>query len=238
MIYGLVRPFLPRGYHRYPVADGRLYLNLHESPLMLARVLRTYERPKMKAMRQHLRSGDICADVGANKGDFSLLAARQVGPSGRVLSIEPESENFRWLMRSVAGLNQVECVQVALGREVGEASLRLGAKSGAHSLSAAQPLKQTGAENVHVSTLDTLTGGRLDVAKIDVEGFEVEVLAGAQESLQNLRALFLDLHPSAGVNTEEVMADLVAKGFTLFTSAGERTKPVPRIKEVVALRQS
>jgi FkbM family methyltransferase len=127
-----IKPILPRGYHRYRVPGGRLYLDLRESSMMLARALHIYEPEKVAAFREHLRPGMTFVDVGANKGDFTLLAASLVGPSGRVISVEPGPTNQRWLQRSVAesGYRNVECVEAALGATPGTAILSLTALAG------------------------------------------------------------------------------------------------------------
>jgi hypothetical protein len=73
--HGVVSWLIPDRYFPYRLAGGRIYLNVKESPMMLARAFGMYEVEKMEAVRVLLRPGATFVDVGANKGDFTLLAA-------------------------------------------------------------------------------------------------------------------------------------------------------------------
>ena len=76
-------------YKPYPFAGGLIYLDVDESPHMRRRVEGTYEPNKVAAVQRLLATGGTFIDVGANKGDFSLIAARTAGPEGRVIAFEP-----------------------------------------------------------------------------------------------------------------------------------------------------
>lgn len=196
-----LRSLLPRGYHAFPGAGGWIYLDVRESPMMLARALRAYEPEKAASLRAALRPGMTFVDVGGNKGDFALLAARLLGGDGRVLCVEPEPENASWIRKS-ATRNRYETIEViaaALADRDGEDTLFLGAKSGWHTLVAGDA--HVGAVTVPIRTLDSLLRERgierVDVVKIDVEGGEDRVLRGAADALsgEHPMTLLLDLHP-------------------------------------------
>lgn len=95
---------------------------------MFARTIGTYELQKHRAIDHFLREGDAFIDIGANKGDFSVHAALQVGATGRVVAFEPEPENFEWLEKGVreSGLNNVTLEKAAVGAEDGVWDLILG----------------------------------------------------------------------------------------------------------------
>jgi FkbM family methyltransferase len=142
-------------------------------------------------------------DVGANKGDFSLLAARAMGDNGVVIAIEPAPGNCEWLERSVKA-NGYKCIEVlpnALSDSEGEAELFLAELSGWHSLVKSPRKQLTGSVVVKTRTLDDVIAERglpsIDMLKVDVEGGEVAVLAGATETLTapGRRLVLLDLHP-------------------------------------------
>ena len=83
---------------------------------MLNRVLayRGVFEPGLTAfIRQHVRPGEVCADVGANVGYFSLLLAQQVGPQGCVVAVEAAPGNVRKLQRNLAANGWAERVRVA-----------------------------------------------------------------------------------------------------------------------------
>ena len=226
--------FLPRGYHAYPAPGGWLYLDVRESQMMLARVLRIYEPDKFAAMRLRLRPGDVFVDVGANKGDFSVLAARLVGPRGRVIAVEPEAANADWIERSVARnkYRNVEVARVALAESAGEATLYLGEKSGWHSLISADGVVTTGEVVVPTQTLDELLAergvARVDAIKIDVEGAEERVFAGASRTFGGTdpMTLLLDVHPGRGVDPIRVAHQLRGWGFTLDDDVTAMTKSI------------
>ena len=86
---------MPSFYRPYHVAGGRIYLDITESPMMLARALGGYEVAKHEAITSVLSPGSTFIDIGANKGDFALLAAKIIGTSGSVMAFEPEPVNCK-----------------------------------------------------------------------------------------------------------------------------------------------
>jgi FkbM family methyltransferase len=233
-----LRPLLPAGHHGYPGLGGWTYLDLRESPMMLARLLRIYEEPKVQALRSVLRPADVFVDVGGNKGDFSLIAARLMGDRGRVLCVEPEPGNVHWIERSVARnrYESVEVLPIALADRSGSATLHLGEKSGWHSLLTTDGVAVTGEVEVPTARLDDVLAERgierVDVIKIDVEGAENQVLDGATATFTGTHRMtvLLDLHPGRGVDPVATCQRLVAWGFTLHDAVG------PNSKSVVAVR--
>jgi FkbM family methyltransferase len=139
-----------------------------------------------------LTSGMTVLDVGANVGSFTLLASRLVGPTGRIIAVEPVPENWGCLAKFIDEnhLGNVETAEIALGDQNGELLLDLGAKSGGHSA----VLRRTGRYiSVPQRTLDSLveefTIRDLGFMKIDVEGYEPEVLRGAEETIRRTRPI-------------------------------------------------
>jgi FkbM family methyltransferase len=213
------------GYRPYEFAGGLIYLDLSESPMMRARAKGVYERAKVNFAQSYLRPGMTFVDVGANKGDFTLIAAKAVGELGRVLAFEPEPENCHWIRESIE-LNQyrnVELLRLALADAEGVATLYLGKKSGWHSLIASPKQQRAGGGAIRVRTqrLDEVlverNCDRVDLVKIDVEGAELDVLRGAERTLAGNRqlALLLEIHPSKGVDPGEVCNLLAENGFSL-----------------------
>jgi FkbM family methyltransferase len=182
---------------------------------MLARALRLYETGKIQAFHDFVRRGMTVGDIGANKGDFTLLAAKLVGPSGRVVSVEPNPTNQHWLGRSLdeSPYQNVECLEVALGSAPGTATLHVANKSGWHTMLPGLIDRSEGELQVEVRTVDQI--GPFDAIKIDVEGFEEHVLRGARQTLADdaLSVVFLDLHPHLGADVPSVLRLLTDAGF-------------------------
>jgi FkbM family methyltransferase len=142
-----------------------------------------------------LRRGRVVFDIGAHVGFYTLLAAECVGPSGRVIAFEPVPANLGYLRRHVA-LNRMKNVSViasAVSDREGKAWFEEG-----HSSSTGH-ITDHGRFQVDLVALDSLCfRGELplpDVIKIDVEGAEADVLAGARSVLlQACPILFVATH--------------------------------------------
>jgi FkbM family methyltransferase len=220
----LLKPILPNRYLPYIVPGGRIYLNIKESPMMLARVFRQYETPKRLAIQAMLKPGMTFVDIGTNKGDFALLAAAVVGSSGQVLCFEPEPVNCYWVRKSIElnGYRNVKVHEFALGDANEETQLYLGRQSGWHTLLPSQPDRDRGSIPITKRTLDSVLSEakleKIDVMKIDVEGAEMAVLRGAVETLKRNSdmLLLMDLHPSLGINPVEVCKFLHGFGFSVY----------------------
>jgi FkbM family methyltransferase len=166
-------------------------------------------------------------DIGANVGYFTTMAARAVGPRGRVLAVEPEPHNFELLSSNVVdnGLDCVDLVQAALGSTRGEASLFLNADNhGDHRLWSNSP-DAVGRQTMTVPTwtLDELVAAHdldhVDVVKIDVQGYEHEIAKGMIDLLESADRLSIlsEFWPygieRAGGSPEGYLAEFRTRGF-------------------------
>jgi len=145
-----------------------------------------------------LQEGMTVVDVGANHGLFSMEAAHFVGSTGRVYAFEPTPELYAHLRKhlEVNHLKNVYLLEKAVGSFDGNAKLRVHHEcTGLNSL-ASQDLVWQGSIliadqviNVPICKLDTVVHSKnishIDILKIDVEGFELEVLQGARLILVN-----------------------------------------------------
>jgi len=242
-----IRWLIPNRYFAFSVPGGRIFLNLHESPMMMQRAFGIYEPEKFNAVQRLLPRGGTFIDIGGNKGDFALLAAQAAGARGRVVCVEPEPTNADWIRKSIAlnSYGNIEVCEVALSDGEGEARLHLGEKSGFHTLLEGAPDRECGSITVKTQTLDSLLSDRridhVDLIKIDVEGAEMLVLRGATQTLsQNQNVILLiDIHPVLGVNPDEVLSFLSACGLHTYRMGSEKEAvqpPSPRLTEVLASR--
>jgi FkbM family methyltransferase len=189
-VYRLLSRLAPNRFEIYRIDSGLIYLNVHEQPMMVQMAMGSYEPAKQAMIRKHLRPGMTFIDVGANMGYFTLQAARIVGDSGRVVSIEPAPQNFLLLQKSIelSGYSNTIALPIALSDRDGSAGLQILGRSTEHTLA---PLKVTDLPRVVVETrtLDSVVVeqklSRVDMLKIDVQELEIEVLRGAERTLRD-----------------------------------------------------
>jgi FkbM family methyltransferase len=158
-------------------------------------LLRDWVEPELRELDQLLSPGEVFIDVGANIGLYALKAARLVGPGGRVVALEPGQAACDQLVANLA-LNDFRCVEVvrkAASDNDGHAVLHhveLGNDPQAFSLIENLSAGDRG-ETVETVKLDTMVAAmgltRIDLIKIDVEGAEPMVLAGARECLARFK---------------------------------------------------
>jgi FkbM family methyltransferase len=164
------------------------------------------------ALQELLTPGDVFVDVGANLGYYSLLGSRRVGPGGHVYALEPAPETYASLCRNLK-LNRaanVTPLQAAAGSAEGTAALfgprpgNTGTSSLRRVSNAVVPGGEVGDESTEVRlvALSSLVPDeeleRLRVVKIDVEGYEAEVLRGLEPVFERgLRpAVIVEIHAS------------------------------------------
>lgn len=162
-----------------------------------------------------LRPGSVLWDVGANVGAVSLLAARLVGPQGRVVAFEPDPDNVGRLRRNLEAnhADNVDVVEAAVGAGEGTAHFQPGDGGGETGRVV------TGRDGIEVAltSLDAAAGKGLpppDVVKLDVEGLEVDVLRGGRELLGGRRpALVVEVHEAG--NEARLREELEPLGYAL-----------------------
>lgn len=134
-----------------------------------------------------LANPDVIFDIGAHVGESSLQYAGYF-PTSRIFAFEPVADNYKQLKLNTKGIKNIRCINKAVGGEVGLSQIALdGTNTQAHSLA------KTGGdrhrtETVRVTTVDSFAlaeNARPNFIKIDVEGFELEVLRGAEQTLRS-----------------------------------------------------
>jgi FkbM family methyltransferase len=141
--------------------------------------------------RLGLRPGATVFNLGANHGVIALMLANAVGPEGRVVALEANPYDARTAARN-AGLNgahQLTCINAAVAAERGEVSFALGGEVDDGS-------GKLGGVKVPALSIDDLAGehGAPEIVVMDVEGYELEALAGAQRTLEERPDWFVEVH--------------------------------------------
>ena len=152
----------------------------------------------MAFILQSLRPGDLFVDVGANVGSYTVLAAG--GAGANCLAFEPVPSTFVNLLDNIR-LNNIESKATPRNIAIGAASASLAFTTGLHTVNhvVADGEAVGTTIRVPVEPLDSvLAGSPVTVMKIDVEGFETEVLNGASDAMQrdSLLAVVMELNGS------------------------------------------
>ncbi len=150
---------------------------------------------ELELLGRFVRPGDVAIDVGANIGTHTVFLARAVGDSGVVHAIEPQPLLHQLLRGNVDlnGLDNVMCIHAAAGAAPGRVTVPVLDPATRQNFGALRLGNQGRGEPVDVVHLDDLSLGRCNLIKIDVEGAEVDVLAGARNLIAAHRpALFVE----------------------------------------------
>lgn len=153
-----------------------------------------YEQATTLFIQQHLKPGDTFVDAGANIGYLSLAAAAVVGKNGFVHAFEPVKSTYA-LLKNNAELNefsQINCHPLGLGSRNEEAVIYSEDQNRGGASIVNQRSEQK--EIIQICPLDTiLEGEKVDLLKVDVEGYEFEVLKGAEQTIRkNHPAIILE----------------------------------------------
>jgi len=194
-----------------------------------------YEADVARYLGQAMRPGQCALDIGAHIGVYALQMARWTAPGGRVIAFEPNPETAEILHRHVImnGFERsVRVERMAIGRVPGVSSLFGAAGSGTSRLGRPNPQSQesgTVERTVPLQTVDAYCaahGVNPDWMLIDVEGYELDVLAGARETIArrgSALSIVVEFHPTlwemsgasrAGVEALVASIGRVARGLT------------------------
>jgi FkbM family methyltransferase len=197
-----------------------------------------YERSTKIAIRRWVRTGFVALDIGANIGTHSLELARQVGATGAVFAFEPTIFAYSKLLNHLA-LNPI------LARTVKAERLLLAASDdrlpvvqvysswplihevGLHAIHAGRSQSTDGARIISLDTyLNRTRVQTVDFIKLDVDGFECEVLEGGQECLEKFRpTILMELAPyclrERGASLERLVDLLACRGYRFAKLNGE-----------------
>jgi len=212
-------------------------------PYRLKMLTGRYEAVEIALMRRFLRAGDVIVDVGANVGYLTRFFAQAVGPFGKVYAFEPNPLIFPLLTRNVAKFRQVAVFDVGLSTNETEMPLFIpgsnhavasfvreypathvfGGKSRQlHSVAAKLVRGDEFMAKIDIDNSDRRRERMIDILKVDVEGWELNVLAGLEETIMSSKkiTIFCEYNPSAlecaGRIPRELLDWLLDRQFVLF----------------------
>jgi FkbM family methyltransferase len=225
-----------------------LVLNRDDAIVSGNLALGCYETFNLELFRKMLRPGMHVLDVGANIGLYSAIAAKAVGATGRVIAIEPDPNNVRFLKltRDRNELTNLAIIQKAAGDENRQAFLYLCDSNKADHRTYDEPSRKK--IPIEMTTVDSVVErenfDNVDVLKIDTQGFEMFVARG----MANLVERSLDLKvmmefwpwgiARAGGSPSALLEFFTSRGFSvsMIDDSHNRVIPLTDFGELLALK--
>lgn len=206
-------------------------LNLYtDSKLSDILIFQPFEIEEQCFLKYYLKKGGIFVDIGSNIGLFSLIAAKIVGEKGRVYSFEPTPETFFRFKQNIE-LNKKENIypyNIAISNQTGLQDLSISHDGYDAWNSLGKPSAGEDIERIKVNTLsfdefiNQFNIEKIDLIKIDVEGWELNVLNGGQHyfNKSNSAAILIEFGDinlqNAGFKSKELYDLLLSFGYNLY----------------------
>lgn len=183
-------------------AYGARFLCSHENYIEREILLRgSFEPESTAATQRYVNDGSVTIDVGANVGYYSLLLSHCAGPTGQVHAFEPTRWAYERCLRNLELNRARRGAPISVNRTGLLARERAGYEAIESQFSARTLAYQT-VEELRFTTLDAYCKAqgitRIDFMKVDVDGYDAQVVEGAYETLANSHATLLcELHDAA-----------------------------------------
>jgi FkbM family methyltransferase len=223
-------------YLERKVNDYRMLLDLNDKGISKElTLLASREKEHSLILKNELKSGMAALDIGANIGYYSVMMGKIVGGNGKVYAVEPSVSNYHMLNLNLHLNNMekvVEAFNLGISSRTGTGKFYLSEKSNwhtfypkVHSNDLTESLKDTTPVDVPVITVKDFSAGKrkIDLIRMDIEGYEVEVLDSIAPMLQNNEfspKILFEVHRSRYDDKEHNMKPVLKKIF----AAGYHTK--------------
>jgi FkbM family methyltransferase len=182
-------------------------------------------------IQSFLQAGDTYIDVGANIGVTAIPGAMAVGNSGKVIAFEPHPRTVNYLRENILlnNLNNIEVQNCALGDVRGTTYFT------DKSSDDMNKVVSTDKSNIQVpiSLLDSFTEqyDRISLLKVDAEGYEKFVLAGAAQSMAKVECIYFEVDEcnfsDFGYSSQDLLRQVMALGFSIWRRNGQKQELVP-----------
>jgi FkbM family methyltransferase len=246
MIYHAVhagRALLGRTDRQTVVRDGITYdLDLAQGIDFAIYLGGIFERSTAIALSKLTEPSSLVLDIGANIGAHTLRLAKLVGPKGRVIAFEPTEFAFRKLRRNLdlnpSLASRVEALHCFLTAKDGTpvpnaiySSWPLANEAGLHAKHLGREMQT---ESAQARSLDSVLAQSADrkvqLVKLDVDGFECDVLQGATSLLRDMRPIFvMELAPyvleERGTSLDQLLSYFIPNGYAFYDERTQKRLP-------------
>lgn len=239
---GCIRLVIPSSIH---IQGAVVKLNPQDPVVSGALALGVYENDEIRFLASVVRPGMTILDIGANIGLYTALLGKATGPAGRVYAFEPDPESLSFLRKTIAAnqFSHVEVVPTAAAAQTGTRRLYTCSQNRGDNRLYENELAD-GFLDVEVIRIDdylkSINTNRVDLIKIDVQGFEAEVIAGLEQTIRSSPKLILlsefwpDGLRQAGADPLKLLQSLQAWGLCLHSLEQDgTTKTIPDFKAFI-----
>ena len=176
-----------------------------------------FSEGEVELFRQVIRPGWTVVEIGADMGAHTVFLAKATGSLGRVLALEPQRVIFQILCANLAlnGLSHVEAFHAAAGREPGTITVPRLDYTARQNFGGVSLGSHAAGEAVQQMTIDGLKLPACHLLKIDVEGMEGEVLAGAEQTIRRWRPV-LYVENDRPEKSAELIRQALGLGYRLY----------------------
>ena len=232
------QPSLVRGHSMILTNEGSY------PPIAMA--IDQYEEGTTRLFQSLVKPGMVVIDVGAHVGYYSLLAAKHVGPTGKVYAFEPEPRNHKLLLSNIErnGYTNIVPINKGVSNRVGSTTLFLTALDNGRHSAYRHRSPERGSVSVEATTIDDFLDAqgwpKVDLVKVDVEGAEMDVLQGMDRLFHESPdlKLIVEYNPTylqdASADPLEFLGNLSARDFKI-NCIVEKDGPVELPEEERAL---
>ena len=191
-----------------------------------------WELPFMKdVIFKYVKPGDVCLDIGAHVGMYTIPLALRIGLDGQVISFEPNEKCFNALLRNISfnNLKNVTALRMAISSKDTKIPFYCRPDTDQHSIYEKTPFATPKGQytiEVEAARIDTLVSNgtipKPDFIKIDIEGGEIEAIHGLKDTAKYVRAIVVEVHEkrlqAAGYTNpfDEIINFLKDLGFSEF----------------------
>ncbi len=226
--------------------NDEIKINLYKSSLLCKYIYFSFEEAEIAFLKKYLKKGDVFFDIGANIGLFTLHASRKVGNEGRVYSFEPTPLTYNRLLDNIELNNiknaTVENIGLSEKKDILKFNISLSAYDAWNSFANLNDVGDFNSMEVPVISIDQYLIDnkidRVDLVKIDVEGWELFVLKGSLHLLSpdNAPVLMIEFTEtnafSAGYYCGELFDYVESFGYNWYSYNAEDNILVQQVKKL------